>query len=218
MGTHTNTQSEIKKTKYMKNFTLLKKLEALVLPCFSQDRISNREMTIGQKTKHCQRLIGCVVLFLTLGVIGNANAQIKGGAQNLTFSQGREAVENSYDLERLLFGIQPTFYVNTEGMWQISHEVPVVVECDANAIASLYMENEAFKNIKVIHINIDNSGYPELDVMSLQRFDNLEYININFRYSACGDKSQACLLPLVQSMVKPGAKSIKVLYQLVIFE
>ena len=217
MEKFTQIQSEIKKTKYMKNFTLLKKLEALVLPCFSQDRISNREMMIGQKTKHCQRLIGCVMLFLTLGVIGNANAQ-KSGAQNLTFSQGREAVENSYDLERLLFGIQPTFYVNTEGMWQISYEEPVVVECDANAIASLYMENEAFKNIKVIHINIDNPGYPELDVMSLQSFDNLEYININFRYSACGDKSQACLLPLVQSMVKPGTKSIKVLYQLVIFE
>ncbi|MDR2083735.1 MAG: hypothetical protein LBP67_01915 [Bacteroidales bacterium] len=132
----------------------------------------------------------------------------------ITFMRVEEAIEKNEELRNLFFGIQPTVLINNGGITINSAEPAILAKCRDNAVNKLYDKEEDYKNVKVLHIYIDDLNYSDLDLSLLNSFSNLEYIIISFTYEACGNTSDSCILSLVQNMIKTGDKPITVLYQL----
>jgi hypothetical protein len=132
----------------------------------------------------------------------------------ITFIPINQIIDNEPGLRNLLYGVNPTIYVTTEGIAQSSFEIPTVLNCKGNSINLLYQENELFNNVRAIVIMINNSNYSALDLSLLASFQNLEYILISFTFDVCNNNTDNCLLSLLQNMVQANSSDITILYEL----
>ena len=173
-----------------------------------------------QKTCHIKKyspmLVGYIAIFLIVGIVSIENASAQG---SLNFTPTQQAIENSPALNNLLFGVNSSVHISTGGVSLSSNEVmPLVAYCDADAFNQLYLTDAIFASVKALYITVsDSPANATLDLTLLSSFTQLEYINIDFTYEACGNMtSTTCLLPLVQQMIQLGNTPMNVFYQLVI--
>lgn len=174
-------------------------------------KLNNMKKTILLKTRKSAMY---TLLLLCIAIATLPNVMMAQTQNLITFHPVQEVIDNNEQLNRLLFGINPSVYINNNGVEQRSDELPIIAKCYDNAIDSLYSGNEAFEEVKVLRVYINEAGYSDLNISQLENFDNLEYILISFTYDVCGNMSDSCLLTEVQNMINAGNKPVTVLYQL----
>lgn len=102
----------------------------------------------------------------------------------------------------------------------IPNDIPnkdvMVAFCDAASVNNIYRYNPAFRNVKLLRIEIaaTKENNVRLDLSRLNSFMNLKYILFLFSYNACGNSSSDCLEEIVREMVTGQRDGVRIIYEL----
>ena len=163
-------------------------------------------------------ILTTILLFLLLCAKMNVvHANIVFPEGEPVFVKEQTITDNNPEVADMLYGAYPHIVISEEGASGTTPGERITAACFNHAFDKLYEENELFYSVKTLVIDINSPDYPDLDLSQMVSFLNLEYITLHFTYDACGNNSdETCLLPLVQSLVKPGNHPITVMYRLYI--
>lgn len=131
----------------------------------------------------------------------------------ITFQPTREMRERVPELDRLL-RLRVDIAITNDDFTIYESENPQVLQCDISAIGQLYQEEELYSGIRIIKMMIYNDTPVILDINRLASFEQLEYIQLIYKYDACGNGEENCLKEHAERMVLPGDRNITGLYQL----
>lgn len=159
---------------------------------------------------------------LILPVLITLISCVKITAQEQYFNVSKHEI--STELKELIFGLQPTLYLNGNIAGKNYNLVPpskspVVIDCNSSFVDQLLLKNDLFLSVRAIKINIQSSeDLLNINLSNLKHFSSLECILITYTYPICGSNGDACLEALVKRDVQADQNPIKVLYQLSIPE
>lgn len=136
----------------------------------------------------------------------------------ITFISTASAVHNNPQLYNLLYDLQPTFTLSTEGISRFGFESPTVLEINGKDYPIINEDDNFYsliQDIKMITITIkSDQDYIQFNLNDLNIFPSLEYIQLLFTYDICGDTNDGCLRAKAERIVTAGDSPITVLYQL----
>ncbi len=134
-----------------------------------------------------------------------------------------EDVESSDDsrLTALSTEIHPSIYLNKGELKSYGDAPAELLFTDAASIDLLYQANEAYSNVELITLRINDpkDGKAMLDLAKLSSFSSLKYVRLIIGYDICGDNSSQCLEEKAKQIIinSPADNaSVQLLYAVVI--
>jgi hypothetical protein len=164
---------------------------------------------MNQKTTtRLGREIGYTAMILSvvfIGIFSNVNAQNIIEVKPLEkLLQDNSLKGTSYSLKELCFSLIPTVYLK-QGESQIkATEAPVRIITDVSSFSNLYADDDQFKSIEILLIQINSSDDLEkvLDLNSLKSFTSLHYIYFCCSFEICSDQNAQCEIQSISNMLK----------------
>lgn len=131
-----------------------------------------------------------------------------------------DEVEMSVELKSLLYGLQPTAYINGAvkartfaATTTSTVENPVVLECSPAFVKDLY--ETSYASVEVLKLKIKKAeDVVSINLSELKGFENLGYIYLIFEYPVCENDNADCLEEKVKSMITEGEQPVTVFYRL----
>lgn len=103
--------------------------------------------------------------------------------------------EGATELVSLATELQSSVYLNDGKLNKYGESPALTLYSDASSIPMLYNENENYREVKLITINIlspeDETAL--IDLTRLSSFTNLKYILFVYQYDSCGGNIDTCL-------------------------
>ncbi len=128
--------------------------------------------------------------------------------------------EEGPNLGSLVKDVHRAVYLNDGNQVIAGKDTPsedvMVAFCDAASVNDLYENNPAFRQVKLLRIEISSTAENSvrLDLSRLNSFVNLKYIYFLFSYNACGNNSNDCLEVIVRGMVTGQRDRVRIIYEL----
>lgn len=116
--------------------------------------------------------------------------------------------------QNLLSSIHPTANLSQGEMTNNIEEEATVLITDAASVPMLYGNNPALRQVELIRIaaNSINDLPASIDLIQLERLENLKYLLIVFNYDACGGGTDDCRASIVEGIIQGASSQITVIY------
>lgn len=150
-----------------------------------------------------------------VGLFPSDSGRLEG---EITFISTASAVHNNPQLCNLIYNLQPTLTLSTEGISRFGLESPTVLEINGKDYSIIKEDDNYYRliqDIKMITITIkSDQDYIQFNLEDLNIFPSLEYVQLLFTYDICGNATDSCLRTKAERTVTAGESPIIVLYQL----
>lgn len=147
------------------------------------------------KRINCKFFIVTVFLFCSSFVFGQSVKEFNAQLAEMKQSSDAAVQDEAVRLESLAFDLQPTVYIDVDGIRAFGDSSPVSAKAEVGALSKLYTDDPLFSQVELLTIKLKSKANlaTSLNLSTLNGFPNLKYIRILCEFNCSASQVESIL-------------------------